>query len=520
MRLKPQRGAVPVEYVIAAVICTALIAGMVAVLVQYQQRLAIVRASRQPTSPQQTQQVEREPEPRPAQQTQQTQQRPATPPAPRPQETRQTPSPLNNTQASQNNQSSSRPPVVVTNLPAPTRQTPSSPGKPGKAAAYPSGEPRVISPGGRTRIEAENFDLGGEGVAYHDTTPQNLGGTYRPSEGVDISLSGDSEGEHAVTHTASGEWLNYTINVRNSGRYRLRIRASRADGGAGRIRVYFDGVDKSGEISLQHTGNAKTYVTNDAGTVELAAGQQVMRVHFLNGGVNVNWFELEAQGGSATPTQTASTANRTTTVTPAPQQQPVATPAPAPSGPTLKLITEENFDNIRAGQKPSDPRWSWSASGSVTVQATPDGEGQCLRMIDVTPVADCWVRQEFPEQKDLVTWRLRVRFNVVTSEFGLSLLGADKQAVLLYTIEDQLGYEDFSGKWQPIKQYEANRWYDIRIEANIKDKAYRVLVDNVRVGPEKVKFRNTVDKITAWMAGTSKALRGTMFIDNVRIEGR
>src|SRR5438552_2565558 len=35
-------------------------------------------------------------------------------------------------------------------------------------------------------IEAENFDKGGEGVAYHDTDAANLGGQYRTTEGVDI----------------------------------------------------------------------------------------------------------------------------------------------------------------------------------------------------------------------------------------------------------------------------------------------------------------------------------------------
>jgi len=39
------------------------------------------------------------------------------------------------------------------------------------------------------RIEAENFDNGGEAVAYHDTTATNDGGFYR-SEGVDVCTCG------------------------------------------------------------------------------------------------------------------------------------------------------------------------------------------------------------------------------------------------------------------------------------------------------------------------------------------
>src|SRR5437762_11755686 len=43
-------------------------------------------------------------------------------------------------------------------------------------------------------FEAENFDLGGEGVAYHDYTPGNQGGAYRLTEDVDIVVSSDALG--------------------------------------------------------------------------------------------------------------------------------------------------------------------------------------------------------------------------------------------------------------------------------------------------------------------------------------
>ncbi len=43
-------------------------------------------------------------------------------------------------------------------------------------------------------FEAENFDLGGEGVAYHDNVPGNAGGQYRLNEDVDIIVSSDPLG--------------------------------------------------------------------------------------------------------------------------------------------------------------------------------------------------------------------------------------------------------------------------------------------------------------------------------------
>ena len=52
------------------------------------------------------------------------------------------------------------------------------------------------------RIEAEDYDLGGEGVAYHDTTAGNTGGAYRDDD-VDIESAAGSR-TSAGSGTASG----------------------------------------------------------------------------------------------------------------------------------------------------------------------------------------------------------------------------------------------------------------------------------------------------------------------------
>src|SRR5207247_6038602 len=58
----------------------------------------------------------------------------------------------------------------------------SAPSSPASATTMPAGS---RSPYGGTPwampgvVQAENFDVGGEGVAYHDTTPGNQGGQYR-----------------------------------------------------------------------------------------------------------------------------------------------------------------------------------------------------------------------------------------------------------------------------------------------------------------------------------------------------
>ena len=57
-----------------------------------------------------------------------------------------------------------------------------------------NGNPWAVAASGTTRIQAENFDTGGEGVAYRDTDVANSGGQYRTTEGVDIQATTDTGG--------------------------------------------------------------------------------------------------------------------------------------------------------------------------------------------------------------------------------------------------------------------------------------------------------------------------------------
>src|SRR4051812_47545089 len=66
-------------------------------------------------------------------------------------------------------------------------------------------------------IQAENFDNGGEGVAYHDLTSGNSGNsTYRnaTAPGVDIGTCNDSGASSlCIGWINAGEWLKYSLNI-------------------------------------------------------------------------------------------------------------------------------------------------------------------------------------------------------------------------------------------------------------------------------------------------------------------
>src|SRR5262249_35018362 len=73
-------------------------------------------------------------------------------------------------------------------------------------------------------VEVENFDAGGEGVAYHDDGPGNAGGQYRQTD-VDIAADANNTG-YVVGWVSAGEWLNYSVNVTTAGSYTIGVRVA------------------------------------------------------------------------------------------------------------------------------------------------------------------------------------------------------------------------------------------------------------------------------------------------------
>jgi hypothetical protein len=145
-----------------------------------------------------------------------------------------------------------------------------------------TGTPAAI-PG---RIEAENFDNGGEGSAYHDTTAGNTPGHYRLSD-VDIEAAGDTDGAYNVGWAVAGEWLEYTVNVATAGNYTVEARvASQVNGGT--FHIEFDGVDKTGAMTVPNTGGWQTYQTVTRTGVYLTAGLHEMRIAMDSNGATLS----------------------------------------------------------------------------------------------------------------------------------------------------------------------------------------------------------------------------------------
>jgi hypothetical protein len=166
---------------------------------------------------------------------------------------------------------------TAASAPPPSNQTPYG----GSAATIPG------------RIEAERFDEGGEGVAYHDADPANQGGDFR-STGVDLDTTND--GGYYVGWTRAGEWLEYTVNVTQSTSYRLRIRvASQGQGGTFHLEV--DGANKTGALTVPNTGNWLAWVELQVNNLSLSAGTHILRISMDSNGAtgdmgNIDWLDF------------------------------------------------------------------------------------------------------------------------------------------------------------------------------------------------------------------------------------
>jgi len=150
-------------------------------------------------------------------------------------------------------------------------------------------------------LEAENYDVGGEGITYHDNEPENQGdGNYRQDEGVDI-VAGN--GGYAVGFTETdGEWMEYVVNVKKAGKYTYEAIVSSGVEGTG-FRISLVGKDGGlitlANISVPKTGDWWDIYQSVKGDLlrELQTGSQIIRITITSGGCNIDRvkFDLKSE---------------------------------------------------------------------------------------------------------------------------------------------------------------------------------------------------------------------------------
>jgi hypothetical protein len=194
-------------------------------------------------------------------------------------------------------------------------------GKPFEDSRYHGGAQSIAG-----RVQCAYYDLGGEGVAYHDTTPNNEGsgglnpadGSYlnefRMHEAVDTSYTKfhdaidnnpynfvvPEENQLYVGWTVPGEWFNLTVNVAHAGLYSADLLYTSRRGGT--ISLDVNGQPATAPIQIvstevladpvawrqwHHWNLMKNFVR-----LKLAAGKNVLTIHILTEG-NMNLAYLQ-----------------------------------------------------------------------------------------------------------------------------------------------------------------------------------------------------------------------------------
>lgn len=147
-------------------------------------------------------------------------------------------------------------------------------------------------------IEAEHFNMGGEGIGFHDVDWWNLGGQFR-QEGVDIELAPGSN-NYKVAWVRTGEWLGYTIRNPVAGRYRLGLVGCALDNGASAT-IDLDG-DQGPTLHLPWSNDYDRFGRAET-ELDIPEGLHVLRLT-LTGRQNLDRMDLVRIGSTPTPTPT------------------------------------------------------------------------------------------------------------------------------------------------------------------------------------------------------------------------
>lgn len=131
----------------------------------------------------------------------------------------------------------------------------------------------------QTTIQAENFDDGGEGVAYHDTDAVNQGGKFRSNVGVDISDTADAGGGFRISTIHAGEFLEYSVNVPAAAVFDVDFRVANTAAGA-KFHLEVDNIDKTGPLTVPNTGGIDVMTTLTKTGLGLTAGPHVIKLAF------------------------------------------------------------------------------------------------------------------------------------------------------------------------------------------------------------------------------------------------
>ena len=141
-------------------------------------------------------------------------------------------------------------------------------------------------------IQAEQYDLGGQGYAFSDSDIDNEGKAFR-NDGVDIEATTDVGGGFNVGWIEGGEWLEYAIDVEESAPYSFEFRVASASS-TGQFSLELDHTEIISPQSVVSTGGWQTWSSINVNNIELPQGEHTLRLKFIDGPFNINYVDISS----------------------------------------------------------------------------------------------------------------------------------------------------------------------------------------------------------------------------------
>ncbi len=153
-----------------------------------------------------------------------------------------------------------------------------------------SAEPLPTIPG---TIQAESYDSGGEGVAYHRQITEMPRTSPFQKEAVAVRNGGTGR---VVCGLAQGDWLKYSVNVTQPATYdvNFRIASGRGEGG---FHLEANGVNVTGPVAATPS-RGKTWADVVVHSVRLVPGPQRLKLCVDGAGADLDsgcqWLNVPA----------------------------------------------------------------------------------------------------------------------------------------------------------------------------------------------------------------------------------
>jgi PKD repeat protein len=163
---------------------------------------------------------------------------------------------------------------------------------------------------GLIKVQAENYDSGGEGVAYHDTTAGNSGTSLFPG---DVDVMQFARGEYAIFDTAETEWTRYWVwsPAPTQESFPISLRVANTVLGR-RMEIGVDGIAGTVSLTPPKTVSSTTFTKVNT-TITLKPGANELRMYFRGDGITFDYFTINPSsvqsimtvpGGAGIPTET------------------------------------------------------------------------------------------------------------------------------------------------------------------------------------------------------------------------